>query len=439
MRYAKISFVLMALALDATLSPPASRQTGADESITTWSELASELAVRTGMSPLREPLTLALAHLAMYDAVNAVSGGFAPYTYTDRHPHASPDAAVIEAAYRVLAVEFPGEIAALGDSRNEALAAIDDGNAKTEGIAVGAAAAGALLAARVNDGRNAAVPYTPGSGAGIWVPTPPGFLNAAAPFLAHVTPFMMTSPDEFRPQGPPRLGSRQYADDFVEVKALGHSQSAARTPEQTATALFWAPLAGTVWPWSIRRVSAERGLDLLTAARFQAAGFAAFADALIGCWDGKFHFNFWRPITAIHDAASDGDPRTTPDSSWAPLAVTPPFPEYPSGHACVTAAVAEVMEDFFPHDLRIPARNVVSGEERFYTRARDIIEEVIDARMLIGVHFRSADVDGAAIGRAVARRIRNKVLRGPTRSYGVLRGPTGSYEVLRGPTEKARR
>ena len=439
MRYANISFVLMALALDATLSPPASRETGVDESITMWSELTSELAVRTGMSPLREPITLALAHLAMYDAVNAVNGGFAPYTYSGRHPQASPDAAVIEAAYRVLAIEFPGEIAALDDSRTEALAAIDDGSAKTEGLAVGAAAAGALLAARVNDGRNAAVPYSPGSGPGIWVPTPPGFLNAAAPFLAHVTPFVMASPDEFRPQGPPRLGSRQYADDFAEVKALGHKHSAARTPEQTATALFWAPLAGTVWPWSIRRVSAERGLDLPTAARFQAAGFTAFADALIGCWDGKFHFNFWRPITAIHDAAADGNAGTEPDPSWEPLAVTPPFPEYPSGHTCATAAVTQVMEDFFPHDLRIPARNVVSGEERFYARARDVSKEVIDARMLIGVHFRSADEDGANIGRAVARRIRNKVLRGPTRSYEVLRGPARSYEVLRGPTEEARR
>jgi hypothetical protein len=226
-----------------------------------------------------------------------------------------------------------------------------------------------------------------------------------------VTPFVLTAPDEVRPAGPPPLGSRQYVQDFEEVKALGRKEGAARTIDQTATAMFWAPLAGTVWPWSIRRVSAERGLDLAGASRFQAAAFTAFADALIACWEAKYHHNFWRPVTAIRDAASDGSPRTDPDPAWEPLAVTPPFPEYPFGHTCASAAVAEVIEDFFRDAPLIPARNIVSGEERQYRRARDVTREVVEARMLIGVHFRSANEDGAAIGRAVARLIRTRQFR----------------------------
>lgn len=141
------------------------------------------------------------------------------------------------------------------------------------------------------------------------------------------------------------------------------------------------------------------------------AAFAAFADGLIACWDSKFHFNFWRPATAIHQGDLDHNPRTEADPDWEPLSVTPPFPEYASGHACTTTAVTEVMEAFFPHDLRIPARNVNRGEERFYTRARDVSEEVVEARMLLGVHFRAADEDGAEIGRRIAAGIQRRFFR----------------------------
>jgi hypothetical protein len=221
----------------------------------------------------------------------------------------------------------------------------------------------------------------------------------------------MRSPSQFRPDGPPRLRSRQYVEDYREVKSLGAKQSLTRTPKQTATALFWEPLAGTVWPASIRRIATERGLDIPTAALFEAATFAAFADGLIACWDAKYYFNFWRPVTAIRGGDTDGNAHTEADPAWEPLSTTPAFPEYPSGHACATTAVANIMEDFFPHDLRIPARNVNTGEERFYTRARDVSNEVVEARMLLGVHFRTADEAGAEIGRRIARRIRTRFFR----------------------------
>jgi hypothetical protein len=158
-------------------------------------------------------------------------------------------------------------------------------------------------------------------------------------------------------------------------------------------------------------MAAERGLDIATAARFEAAAFAAFADGLIACWDAKYHFGFWRPVTAIRAGDADGNAATEPDPAWEPLSTTPAFPEYPSGHACTTTAVANVMEDFFPQDLVIPARNVVTGEERVYTRARDVSDEVVEARMLLGVHFRAGDEDGAEIGRRIARRIRTELFR----------------------------
>lgn len=162
-----------------------------------------------------------------------------------------------------------------------------------------------------------------------------------------------------------------------------------------------------MWPATIQRLAKNQALDLTSSARFQAAAFAAFADGLIACWDAKFHFNSWRPVTAIQDGHTDGNPLTEPHPGWEPLSITPNFPEYPSGHACVTAAVAYTIDDFFSYDVYIPARNVMSGEERFYRSARDVVDEVVEARMLLGLHFRSGDEDGADLGRKVARQIRN--------------------------------
>jgi hypothetical protein len=376
-----------------------------------WSARASEATAAAGMHPLRAPITLALVHLAMYDAVNAVAGGHAPYAAAPSVVRpASAEAAAVEAAYRVLLAEAPSQAASLEAARTASLAAIPE-PARANGAAVGAAAAQALLASRAQDGRDTVVPHAPGNGPGAWIPTPPGSLAAVAPFLGRVTPFTMQSPSQFRPAGPPRLDSPRYAAEYREVRALGAKTGSTRTPGQTATALFWEPLAGTVWPASIRRMAAERGLDIATAARFEAAAFAAFADGLIACWDAKYHFGFWRPVTAIRAGDADGNAATEPDPAWEPLSTTPAFPEYPSGHACTTTAVANVMEDFFPQDLVIPARNVVTGEERVYTRARDVSDEVVEARMLLGVHFRAGDEDGAEIGRRIARRIRTELFR----------------------------
>jgi hypothetical protein len=377
--------------------------------ITEWSLAASAAAPAGGMAPLRTPITLALVHLAMYDAVNAVLRDHDPYGAAPPVVRpASAHAAAVEAGYRVLLAEFPTEHATLAAVYRTLRGTIPDGPAKENGAAVGALAADQLLALRANDGRNVTPAHVPASGPGAWLPTPPAFLPATTKFLSRVTPFTMESPSQFRPSGPTDLSSRHWIRDYNEVKAFGVGVGSMRSEKQTKTAWFWEPFAGTVWPATIRRLAAEQMLDLADSARFQAAAFAAFADGLIACWDAKFHYNFWRPVTAIQHGDTDETDRTEIQADWQPLAVTPNFPEYPSGHACATAAVTNVIEDFFGHDVLIPARNVVTGEERFYRNANDAVNEVIEARMLLGVHFRSSNEDGADIGRRVARHIRSR-------------------------------
>jgi PAP2 superfamily len=401
-----VAWLIVVVILAASVRPSSAAN---PDVISAWSVAASKAAAASEMAPFRTPITFALLHLAMYDAVTAIVGDREPYAVKPPVTQpASAQAAAIEAGYRVLVAEFPTQGAALDAVYQTLLTGEPDAPAKSNGIAVGAAVVQQLLALRANDGRNAVVTSVPGTGLGAWVPTPPAFLPEATAFLAKVTPFTMQSPSQFRPGGPPALDSQRWADDYNEVKRLGASTGSARTAEQTATARFWEPLAGTVWPASIRRLAQEQEMDLAASAHFQAATFAAFADSLIACWDAKFHFNFWRPVTAIQQGATDGNDLTAPDPTWQPLATTPNFPEYPSGHACATAAVAHTIEDYFQHEVRIPARNIVSGEERFFRTAPEVVSEIVEARMLLGLHFRAGDEDGATIGRNIASRIRSQ-------------------------------
>jgi len=396
--------VIVGLVTTGPLTRPVAAAT---DPITEWSQAASAAASASGMAPLRTPITLAILHVAMFDAVTTAAGDRRPHAVADRAVSSkSAYAAAVEAGYHVLAAEFPSQQPFLQVTHDRLMAGEPDFSKKRLGVEIGAEVARKLLASRENDGRNEVVAYTPRSGPGTWIPTPPEVLPVTTAFLARVTPFTMDTPAQFRPSGPPRLGSRTWLADYNEVKTLGVKDGSRRTSEQTATALFWEPLAGTVWIPTIRRLAREQSLDLETSARFQAAAFAAFADGLIACWDAKFHFNYWRPVTAIQNGETDSNPQTEPDPAWEPLAVTPNFPEYPSGHTCVTAAVAHTIEDFFQHDVTIPARHFVTGEERYYRRANQVVDEVVEARMLIGVHFRTADEDGAEIGRKVARQIR---------------------------------
>src|SRR5262245_32356900 len=338
---------IVAAGLAVLLSGRSGGATGVDP-ITRWSVEATSGAAAVGMAPFRTPITLALVHVAMYDAVSAVTLAHKPYAVSVgvKRP-ASAEAAAIAAGYHLLLAELPVRQPALEQTYRELLSTLPDSEQRRNGLLAGEAVARELLALRANDGRNLVIPHAPGSGLGGWQPTPPGFLAATTAFLSQVSPFTMDSPKQFRPAGPPPLGSDQWARDYNEVKALGAQTGSTRTDQQTATAWFWEPLAGTVWPASIRRLAAEHHLDLAASARFQAAAITAFTDGLIACWDAKFAFNSWRPVTAIR-AADDGNAGTEGAADWTPLGVTPNFPEYPSGHVCATAAVAYTIERFLP-------------------------------------------------------------------------------------------
>ena len=412
--------IFCAAALAATLGLTLGSSATRGDPILRWSEAASAAAAASGMAPLRTPITLALVHVAMDDAVTAVSGNRRPDAVgTPAGRPASAYAAAVEAGYRVLIAEFPAQEPVLRGTYEALLAHQQPSEKRESGRAIGADVAQRLLAARASDGRNTVVRYEAGAGPGVWIPTPPRFLDVSTAFLATTTPFTMESPGQFRPAGPPALKSRKWQSDYDEVKSLGGRDGSQRTAEQTATALFWEPLAGTVWIPTIRRLARQQALDLEASARFQAAAFAAYADGLIACWDAKFHFNFWRPVTAIHGGGTDGHPGTIADPAWEPFATTPNFPEYPSGHACASAAVAHTIEAFFgSRHVPIPARNVVSGEERVYRHASDLVDEVVEARMLLGLHFRTGDEDGAEIGRRIARQIQRDWLRARPRRTG---------------------
>ena len=223
-------------------------------------------------------------------------------------------------------------------------------------------------------------------------------------WVARVQSFLIDSRSQFRSSGPDPLTSEAYAGDFDEVKSLGSFESAARTDDQTDMALFWAEHAPAMWSRIFRSLATERDLSTADNARLFAMFYLTGADALIACWDDKAYWNFWRPITAIHEAGADGNPDTTKDEDWAPLLPTPPYPDHPSGHSCFSGSVVHTLRDFFgTNEIAFEATSAISGTTRSFRRATQAIKEVLDARVYSGIHFRNADRQGARIGRQVAR------------------------------------
>src|SRR5229473_4742834 len=288
---------------------------------------------------------LAYAHLAIFNAVNAIDHRFQSYGPDIAAPAgASPEAAAIAAAYYTLLNYLPDQSAYLATQYAASLAAIPDGSAKTDGIQVGHDAANAIISLRSSDGRGANVPYSYPSvpTAGVWIPTPPGFLKPQAPWAGQMTPFTMSSASQFLPDElPPDLSSTQWADDYNEVKALGAVNSSVRTPQQTEIGLFWTENTSRQYARAFRALAIAQDLSLSDTARLFAILWTSFGDSIIGCFNAKYHFSFWRPVTAILNGGIDGNPNTVADPTWMPLGVTPNHPEYPAAHGCVTGAIAE--------------------------------------------------------------------------------------------------
>jgi PAP2 superfamily len=339
--------------------------------------------------PQRARLEMAMVQGAVYDAVNAIARTNQPYLVAPRAQRwYSKDAAAATAAYRVLIALLPERQPALAPLYQQSLAAIADGAAKTGGSRVGEQAAAAMPAAREGDGRDGPRQPVIGTEPGEWRPTPPAFAVAPVAWIGDVRPFLVPSAEGLRTRGPNPLTSRAYARELAEVKKLGAASSATRTAEQTDVALFWdrAP-----WGDIVRSLAVNRNLNSNDTARLLAMVYLAVADAEIACINDKNYWNWWRPITAIREAAFDGNPATTPDPTWTPLIVTPGFPEHPAGHTCGSGAIVGVLQGFFGTDqIAFSATSPSSGTTRSFTSLSQALGEVIDSRVWGGIHLVNA-------------------------------------------------
>jgi hypothetical protein len=409
--------VVLATALlgGAQASPPV-----VSDSVRTWNAHALAAIFNAPAAPVPgagQPPPVGVQHMAMtqlavYDAVNSIAGGHQPYLegLPEASPDASLDAAVATAAHNLLVGLGIAPVPALPQVVRDrldslyadALAAIPAGTAKDDGIAAGAAAAAAMLAERTGDGRFVPLTLPVGDEAGEWRPTPPAFVNDPFAWVGKVRPFTLKSTSQFRTKGPLDLESKAYAKEYDEVKLLGSSTSV-RTPEQQALAAFFQPNPVEMLQRALRDVTKNEGVGVVDEARFYAQLNVSTADALINCWDEKNHWLFWRPLTAIQEGDNDGNPRTAGDPAWLPLIANPPYSDHTSGYNCVAGAMMNTAELFLGKKADLHVTNLVTGVTRDYTRFDDVPKDTIEARILQGIHFRKADVDGAKLGKDVAR------------------------------------
>lgn len=381
-----------------------------DTYVTNWDAVGSQAFSAAGLTPAEGHVIFAYVAVAVYDSVMAIEGGYRPFAIDLVAPKgASAEAAVAAAAHRTLAHYLPAQVPTIIDPAYTAsLATIPDGKAKTVGIAVGEAVANVFIADRTDDGFRAPVTYLPPNPPipGVWLPTAP--TPPIGTYLGLMRPFSLESPDQFRPDGPPALGSTQWAREYNEVKQIGSSMSTARTAEQTVAARFWAEAPVQQARGSFRKFVLDHELGVGDAARFMAMVSVVYADALIACFDAKYHYKFWRPITAIRAGDTDGNEATVGDAAWSPLlAGTPNHPEYPSAHSCITPAGGRVIARFLGTkkiDFTVPSLTGLG--DRHFARVKDLEDDVGNARIWGGIHYRSAVEDGIVI----AKRTVNEVL-----------------------------
>jgi len=401
-------FLVIRLLLAVCLVFLLSRGGQAQDVILEWNGYAANAIVAENQPPPRGLIRLAMVHLAIYDAVNAIEGyPFTPYAVTPSVVSpTSREAATAAAAHDVLVALFPNQQSDLDAKYATTLATIPDGPAKTNGIGVGQQTAAGILSFRANDGRDAVVSYSPGSGPGLWNPTPPGFLPAQAPEVAYVQTFTLNSPSQFRAEPPPDFSSEIWVRDYNEVKALGRATGSTRTPEQTDLARFIGDQPMLQWNRVWRSISASEALSLLDKARFFAMLTTASSDALIACWDSKFFYSFWRPVTAIRAGDTDGNPDTEPDPNWIGLVNAPNHPDYPAAHGCFSSASTETLQFFFSTDeFEFIMDSKVAGltnPVRHYTSFSQALQDALDARVYGGMHYRNSTHVGAIIGKQVA-------------------------------------
>jgi hypothetical protein len=376
-----------------------------------WNDHALQaIAANDGHAdPLPASRALAMVHLAMHDAVNATGYRFyRSYAFEGHDRSADPVAAAASAAERVLVRLFPAQETALREQLDASLAQVRDGRAEKRGVALGAQVGDELFALRAQDGATETVPYAPGDQPGDYQYTTPDFI--AAPGWEDVMPWGLRSADQFRSAPPPALDSAAYAASYAEVSSKGHAHSTTRTADESAYAQFWYEFSERGWNRVTHVVVEQERLGLAGAARLFALVNIALADSYIAGWDSKFHYDRWRPVTAIHQAESDGNPETAADPSFASFLPTPPVQDYPSTHSALGAAAAEVLTRFFGKRGHIIDFSMTSStasqpnvEVRSFTSFYQAAQENADSRVMAGIHFRFACEAGLTLGKRIGK------------------------------------
>ena len=401
--------VLSAIVLATSAIQPVTAAPG-DNSVVHWNEVAASTVLASGArsTPSAAALYMAIVQAAVYDAVMAIEGTHQPYAYDGYAPGASVDAAVATAGHDVLAYYFPGP--GVDAAYTDAMSAIPPGAAKDKGTQVGHASAAALIALRTGDGRDAPAPPPngfDGTEPGEWRRTN---MSAApvTPYVANVTPFLMESPEQFRPAGPLPLDSYEYFVEFERTRLFGARFNSQRTPQQTEIATFWTENTVGQYNRALRSLATERDLSTGKSALLFAMTDIPAADAMITCWNSKYHYLAWRPVTAIPQADSDGNPWTQADPTWQPLSATANHPEYTSGHACLTGAISRGLEEFLgTKRIELTMTFVNSSgatvSTHHFPTVKALCTEVEDARVYGGDHWTTGGTDGTRAGDNLAK------------------------------------
>jgi PAP2 superfamily protein len=382
--------------------------------ITDWNEkTVAVVAARTMLPPQAERI-VASVHVAMFDAVNSIERRYLPYrVQLTTSKETSKEAAAAVAAATVLAALVPNAADEMKSALTAYLAPMPAGAAKDEGIKLGEAVGAKIVAERAKDGANVPDSYRPKTRPGVYVPTP----ITASSMWPGVTPFAMTSPTQFRPQPPISLGSEEWARDYNEIKSLGGKTSTTRSARQSEDGRFWLITGPASYYPVVRRLVAAKKMSLVDSARFMALTAVATADAYIAVFDAKYHYDFWRPITAIRNGDTDDNPATERDATWQPIDNTPMHPEYPCAHCITSAAVATVAEAVLG-SAEMPEVAMTSptapGVTHRWTNLWTYADEVALARISAGFHYRFSTRVGQDMGRKIGRYVVEKVMQPAT-------------------------
>lgn len=372
------------------------------DAISDWNAKAEAIGLEKRLQPPPNARGLALMHLAMFEAVNAVTHRYAPYRLKlTADPNTSAEAAAVVAARDVLAGLFPDQQASLDTTLKASLGKVQDGEPKTKGIELGHKAAAGILAMRGEDGIAATETWRPITAPGVYVPT----AVPVSSTVGQLTPFVMSSGSQFRPAPPPSLTSPTWTADVNEIREIGGRASAKRTDEQTEIGRFWVATGPHCWNPIVRQLAAAKKLDLTDSARLFALVSIATTDAFIAVFDAKYHYNLWRPMTAIRNGDMGGNSATPREAGWLPLVETPMHPEYPCAHCISSSAAANVMQLVLGNDL--PEFSMTSpalpGVTRRWTSLKAYSDEVANARVYGGIHYRFSTVVGQEMGEKIAK------------------------------------